>query len=223
VEVLPAFHPELSPNEPGDAPGAVTLLLIPRYDPAHPDAPVPDQSFLNTVCDYLDTRRLVTSEVFLRPPAYKPIWVSVGIRVVAGFSQAEVREAVKQRLLQFLSPLPSDPDQVLEDRAALFTPPLAGDRRKGWPLRTPVIALELLAEAGRVPGVMLIKEVQIAEGGLPSAPQISMRGLELPRVAGLSVNVGDAIDLNQLRGQGTPQPTAAVGFLPVPVIPEECN
>ena len=46
---------------------------------------------------------------------------------------------------------------------------------------------------------------------------------ELPRVAGLSVNVGDAIDLNQLRGQGTPPPTAAVGFLPVPVIPEECN
>ena len=58
----------------------------------------------------------VTSEVFLRPPAYKPVWVSVGIRVVAGFSQAEVREAVKQRLLQFLSPLPSDPDQVLEAR-----------------------------------------------------------------------------------------------------------
>jgi hypothetical protein len=48
-----------------------------------------------------------------------------------------------------------------------------------------------------------------------------MRGLDLPRVAGISVTVGDPLDLDQLRGQ-RPEITAAVGFVPVPVVPEEC-
>src|ERR1700752_3725384 len=48
VEVLPAFNPDLVPNEAGDAPGAVTLMLIPRNDPKQPDAPVADAIFLNT-------------------------------------------------------------------------------------------------------------------------------------------------------------------------------
>ena len=39
VEVLPAFNPELPPNAAGDAPGAVTLMVIPRSDPLQPDAP----------------------------------------------------------------------------------------------------------------------------------------------------------------------------------------
>jgi hypothetical protein len=68
VEVMPAFNPDLAPNTPGDAPGAVTLMLIPRSDPKQPDAPVPDDVFLNTVCRYLDPRRLVTTELFLRGP-----------------------------------------------------------------------------------------------------------------------------------------------------------
>ena len=52
VEVLPAFNPELGSNEPGDAPGAVTLMIIPKYDPLQPDAPLPDRLFLDTICAY---------------------------------------------------------------------------------------------------------------------------------------------------------------------------
>ena len=66
VEVLPAFHPDLVPNEPGDAPGVVTLMAIPRFDPGQPDAPRADRLFLNALCRYLDPRRLVTTELVLR-------------------------------------------------------------------------------------------------------------------------------------------------------------
>ena len=83
VDVLPAYHPDLSQNEPGDAPGVVTLMLIPRTDPLQPEAPRPDRFFINAVCDYLDARRLVTTELVLRGPVYKPVWISVGINVVA--------------------------------------------------------------------------------------------------------------------------------------------
>ncbi len=95
VEVLPAFNPNLSQNQPGDAPGAVTLMLVPKYDERHPNTPEPDQHFINAVCAYLDPRRLVTTEVFLRKPMYKPIWISIGFRAVAGGSIAQIREAIK--------------------------------------------------------------------------------------------------------------------------------
>jgi hypothetical protein len=36
IDVVPASSPEFGPNEPGDAPGAVTLLVLPRRDAAQP-------------------------------------------------------------------------------------------------------------------------------------------------------------------------------------------
>jgi hypothetical protein len=66
VEVLPAFHPDLVPAEPGAAPGVVTVLAIPRFDQGQPDAPRADRLFLNALCRYLDPRRLVTTELVSR-------------------------------------------------------------------------------------------------------------------------------------------------------------
>lgn len=240
VEIIPAFNPELVPNEPGDAPGAVTVMVIPSYDPIQPDAPVPDKLFLDAICSYLNTRRLITTEVFLRGPLYKGIWVSIGINVVAGISIAQVREAVKQAILQFLAPLPDSSTALLDQQAALLTTPQYADMQKGWPLRKPVADRELLAVASRVRGVLSVNDVLIAEGAGPRTAQIMMSGLELPRVLGISVTIGEPVSLDELRGQigtaGTGLPGGAGGgpgmpggsetpatmFLPVPVIPEEC-
>ena len=213
VEVLAAFSPELGSNEAGDAPGSVTLMIIPKYDNAQPDAPLPDRTFLDAICEYVDSRRLVTTEVFLRGPVYKQIWISIGIDVIAGRSVAEVREAVKQELLSFLSPLPG---AEVEDPASLA----ASDPLRGWPLRKAVVALELMAVASRVPGVSLVHKVLLAEGTKSAQDQIEMQGLELPRVAGISVAVGEPVDLSELRG--TASGSVARNIVPVPVIPDEC-
>ncbi|MFL5659498.1 MAG: baseplate J/gp47 family protein [Ktedonobacteraceae bacterium] len=226
VEVLPAFNPELTPNEPGDAPGTVTLMVIPKYDLVHPDTPSPDLLFLDAICSYLDTRRLVTTEVLLRGPVYKPIWISVGINVIAGFSIAQVREAVKKAFTDFLSPLPDTPGGELDSQTALLTASQSTNItnvQKGWPLRKSVAALELLAVASRVLGVLSIRGVLLAEGNSPPADQVAMNGLELPRVAGLLVTVGDPVGIDQLRGQGLAQPGPGGTFVPVPIIPEECK
>ena len=221
VDVIPAFNPELTPNAAGDAPGAVTLMLIPRTDPRQPDAPVPDDVFLNTICRYLDPRRLVTTELFLKGPAYKGIWISVGINVVAGVATAIVREAVKQTLLDFLAPLSKSAGTIGDSLTSLTTPSYASTQ-KGWPLCKSVTARELLAVASRVSGVLLVNDVFIAEGDKPKADQISISGLELPRVLGISVTIGDPMDLDQLRGQTTTVDTTVPQVVPVPVIPEEC-
>jgi len=221
VDVIPAYNPDVLQNEPGDAPGAVTLMVLPRTDPLQPDAPRPDRYFLDAICDYLDPRRLVTTEVILRGPVYHSIWISVGIAVVAGMAVAEVREAVAQALRDFLSPLPPDGVQTLEDVTSVLRAPQLAERRKGWPLRKRVVAAELEAVVNRVEGVLFVNSLLVAEGTGAAQPSIDMRGLDLPRVAGISVTVGDPLDLDQLRGQ-RPEITAAVGFVPVPVVPEEC-
>ncbi len=226
VEVIPAYNPQLRQNEPGDAPGAVTVMVIPKYDARQPDAPIPDRLFLDAVCNYLEPRRLVTTEVFIRGPKYKPIWISIGINVVAGASVAQVRESVKKALLRYLSPLPQKEDASSTSQSQTQT-----IRSSGWPLRKSVVDIELLAEANRVDGVLSVNNVLLAEGAGAAVSEIKVAGLELPQVAGLSVTTGDAADLDRFRGlvaavstgaaAGTTE-TAAPGFVSVPIIPKGC-
>jgi hypothetical protein len=89
------------------------------------------------------------------------------------------------------------------------------------------VAVELLAEATRVSGVLSVKTVLLAEDDGDAVQEVKMNGLELPRVAGISIAPGDATDLGQLRGQATSQTDqggqTAADFVSVPVIPEECS
>jgi hypothetical protein len=196
------------------------LLIIPRNDPKQPDAPVADAIFLNTICRYLDPRRLVTTELYLRGALYKPIWISAGINVVAGVATAEVREAVKRALLDFLAPIA--PSSGLTDSLTSLTTPTYASAQKGWPLSKAVTARELLAVASRVSGVLLVNDVLIAEDTKPSSDQIPMNGLELPRVLGISVSIGEPMDVDSLRGQTPVTTSTTTRIVPVPVIPEEC-
>jgi hypothetical protein len=220
VEVLPNYHPELSSRRGGDAAGAVTLMLVPTFDPVTPDAPSPSNDFLDTVCSYLDTRRLVTTEVFLRGPEYVGIWISIGIQVLPGINPAPVREAVKAAVLQFLAPIVGGPQQLPDDPAVLLNAPLSPSIYKGWPLGKPVISLEVMTIAGRTSGVEFVQEVLVAQSG-PAVAQVEITGLQLPRVLGISVTNGPALSLDELRG-GTTQ-AGPTGVAQLPVIPGECH
>jgi len=228
VEVIPAYHPHLS-LAPGDAPGMVTLMLIPSSDADNPNAPRPNQDFLEAVCAYLSPRRLVTTELYLTGPSYVAIWVSIGIQVLPGISIAETRDQVKRAIQQFLSPLPPERGQMPVD--TVLHEFASGP--KGWPLGKPVVNLELAAVASRVPGVMSIKDVLIAK--TDSAPPVNGRipitKLELPCLAGISVVVGDPLSMAQL-GNASPSdnlpgqpgtPGSGGASLPIPIIPEECR
>jgi hypothetical protein len=118
--------------------------------------------------------------------------------------------------------------EPLSDPASAFNPTQDTSRQNGWPLRKAVTDRELVAVASRVRGVLLVNDVKIAEGIKAYVPQIPMTGLELPRVAGISVTVGEPLDLDQLRGQAaaststTTPTTNRPKIVPVPVVPEEC-
>jgi predicted phage baseplate assembly protein len=223
VEVLPAFHPDVSTSRGGDAPGAITVMLIPTFDPVNPDAPSPSNDFLDTVCSYLDTRRLITSEVFLRGPDYVGIWVSVGIQILPGLNAGPVRDAVKAAILSFLAPTTGGPQRLPDDPAILLSTPQAV--YKGWPLGKSVITLELMTRAGRVSGVEFVQSVLLApDGATVSVAQVDFSGLQLPRVLGISVTDGDPLSLAELQGTtSTTGGATTTGAAQVPVIPQECT
>jgi predicted phage baseplate assembly protein len=198
ADVLPLVHPDFI-GVP--APGVVTVLLVPN-DPARPEAPEPDRLFLQAVCNYLEPRRVLTTEVHLRGPRYVAVWVAIGIDVEAGRDVAAVREDVKGAIREFLSPLRGGPEQ------------------KGWPLEKAVEDRELLARAARVNGVAKIRDVYLWSGSPTSIATIELQGLELPRLERLSVSVGPAEDLSAELSPAAPPPP--VKRVPVPVLPATC-
>ncbi len=223
VEVLPAWHPALSPGLPGDQPGVVTCLLIPRLDPRRPDYPLPNADFINTVCDHLAPRRLVTCEVLLRGPVYIGVWISVGIELHAGQSVATVRERVRTALRSHLAPLPAAVSGAV--------PPGVPGLEGGWPLFRAVSALELATVVARVEGVLGVTGLLLGDASGAQRENVAMQGLQLPLIAGLSVGVGDPVPLSDLMGHA---PGAGSGGdeasdapppprrLPVPKVPQEC-
>jgi hypothetical protein len=220
IDVLAAFNPQLTPNAPGDAPGAVTLMVVPRHDPDHPDAPQPDRPLIDAVCRYIEPRRLVTTEVFVRGPSYRSIWISVGIDVLPGVAGSEVTQRVRSELARFLAPVdPSLPPWYETAPPGVDQPYVHPER--GWPLRKPVVALELVAVASRVQGVDYVRALQLAEGGSAPVAQVDLAALELPRLLGVSVVAGDPLDLDQVRGL-TPEPPQPIPTLPVPLVPDSC-
>jgi hypothetical protein len=222
VDVLAAAHPNVAPLSVGSAPGAVTLMAIPRRDPVHGDAPRADRPFLAALCSYLDPRRLVTTELVLRGPDYVGIWISIGIEVAGGFSLAEVAEGVKSRIRRYLSPLPA-PDIPIPQLPMLYGPDIDPALR-GWPLGRAVHGRAILAEAARAPGVVEVADALLAPGNGPATDSVELSGLQLPEILGISVVAGSPLSLDVLRGAasaGTPAATDA-GRLPVPILAESC-
>lgn len=198
IEVLPLLHPDI----PGvESPGLVTVLVIPRFDPVQPSAPRPDRMFLDAVCRHLDDRRLVTTEVHVRGPVYVPIVVSIGIEVEAGRSLPPIREAVQRAIRTFLAPIDT------------------GDE-PGWELGKAVDRLEIWTAAAKVDGVAKVVDVVLGDGSSPDpVARVVLADLQLPHLAGLSVQSGDAAPIDDLRGK--PFVTDRV-VLPIPAVPEEC-
>lgn len=206
VEVLPLFHPELRDDQ--QAPGVVTLLVIPRSDPLRPSAPSPDRQFLTAVCRWLEPRRLITTELHVRGPVYQPIWVSVGVVSLPGQVPTIVDQAVAAAIRAFLSPLTGG---LPEPGASTGT---------GWPLGVAVRAQDIEAVATRVPGVRYVDSVIMAAsyaGGAVVSPlqTVPMTGLQLPD-ATVFANSGPAID-----PASSAQPIRP-SSVPVPVVPPNC-
>jgi predicted phage baseplate assembly protein len=201
VEVLPLFHPSRSESSPG----VVTLLAVPKYDALRPRWPTPDRLFLQTVCNHLDPRRLITTEIYVRGPAYLDVYLTVGIRVREGHFRDVVIQDVRTRLEEYLSALPP-----------------GGPDAEGWPLSRRLMKKDLEATITRVAGVEYVQSMQMGAGSGFDIEFRDLSGLQLPRLAKLSVREGEAESLAQLLGETAPEDGAPVEVVPAPVSRIKC-
>lgn len=200
AEVLPLFHPD-TPQE--RAAGVTSVVVLPDEDVRSPEAPMPDIGLLRRVAAYLDARRLVTAELYVIPPEYVRVAVSVSVQVQAGYQVDAVRRWTEQILHQYLSAVPPQ-----------------GPDGGGWPLGRSVRAAELEAVVVQVEGVEYAVGTRLAR--LDPAPVeldvVQLSSWQLPEVATITV-VADP--------SGAPDPTVPAqepvpDTVPVPLPVEVC-
>ncbi len=203
IDVLPLFSPGPPPQD--GVPGVVTLMVVPLTDAVNPLWPTPDRLFLGRICDFLDTRRLVTTEIYVQGPQYVSVYVSVGIAVQAGYFPDLVRQAVTTGLQNYLSSMRG-----------------RGPTGGGWPLRKKLLSKDLEAAATRIDGVEYVDSLELGVNNATLITEYDFTGLQLPRLDGLSVVAGSAQPLASVLGTVVQPAQPGVSIVPVPVIKAKC-
>lgn len=203
AECLPLFHPRQL--EVPEAAGVVSVVVWPREDRLHPNAPVPDRTVLRAVCERLDERRLVTTEVYVIPPTYRKVAVAVGLEVKPGYGVDAVRRWVELVLRQYLAPLPP-----------------YGPTGAGWPLGRRVHGPELEAAALQVEGVEYLEGLNVAgldaDGVTWKPGTVALQRHEVAELAAITVVEGEPL----APGAGLGPEASTDKPVPVPVIRETC-
>jgi hypothetical protein len=209
AEVLPRHKPH---ERVDGVPGTVTLIVLPAYDPLHPDQPTPDREMLRRVCAHLEPRRLVTTELYVTPPQYVRLSCSVAVEPDAGTGEETLRRHVELALRQHLAPLPP-----------------YGPDGAGWPFGRDVRDRDCEAAVLRVQGVRLVNEVLIVGEAIsrtgtrtPVTRTLPLLPWQLPVLLEVRVAIGADAVAEPLPPLDTEPDTVAVDAMPVPVGKEEC-
>ncbi|TGD76175.1 putative baseplate assembly protein [Mangrovimicrobium sediminis] len=122
ARALPLYHPDY----PGiDVPGVVSVLVVPDVEG---DAPVPSEGTVQTVCAYLNQRRLLTSELYVMGPTYSTVVVRAQLVAEDTADLAALKSLALESLDLYFHPLhggeQSDPQLPVDD------PERSGG---GWP------------------------------------------------------------------------------------------
>jgi Baseplate J-like protein len=165
-------------------PGAVTVHIVPSVprDPARPDlvpAPRPDPGMVCEVAARLATARLITSEVFVRAPAYRVVRLRVDLFGDPA-DRAQVSTVVATALRRYLDPL------------------VGGDEETGWPFGEALRPSALLRAAQQAVGDLAgVGAVAIGiDGAAPdeTCADVPLRPGELPEAREIRTRLVPAVD-----------------------------
>jgi hypothetical protein len=206
AEVLPRFDPR---TKQSPAAGIVTVVVWPAQDAQRPNAPLPDRDLLACVCAWLDARRLVTTELYVVPPTYRKVAVSVAVKVKPGFGVEAVRAWVELVIRQYLAPLPP-----------------YGPSGGGWPLGRRVYGPELEAAALQVEGVEYVEKLRLS--GWVESTQMWAEGAvvldawEVPELTEIAVVETQPGEDAPVPGKQLTPPATPLVPVPIPTLKEEC-
>lgn len=137
-------------------PGIVNLILVPQINTLSIKQPVPDESLVQEVRQYLAERRVATiQELKIIAPIYVPVAVVVDVAIrplQLGEDENELkdnlRETIKHRVIGFLHPV------------------LGGPNGKGWEIGQGISLIELYPVVEGVDGVLFINSMSFIGGGV---------------------------------------------------------
>jgi len=166
AKAIPLMHP----NFPGiDAPGVVTVLIVPD---APGPAPKPSEALAQTVCAYLDKRRLLTTELYVIGPTYVGVDIRVGVVGAPDADAAVLAQQAEDALRAYFHPLTGGADGL------------------GWPFGGSIFYGETYRRA-LVDGVERLSELVVTLDGVEQPPcqDISLPRGALIRVDAVTVSV----------------------------------
>jgi hypothetical protein len=108
---------------------------------------VPSNGTLQTVCAYLDQRRLLTAEVYVIPPTYHLVMIQGQATAQNTADLAELNDAIATALLTYLHPL------------------TGGDDGTGWPFGGTIYYSRVFQLIMNIPGVQSIQTLTISLDG----------------------------------------------------------
>ena len=165
IKVKPNFNPNMPSLK---LPGQITIIVLPQPPPrkAFPSAAPPEASegFLKTIRRHIDTRRQVTTDVFVIGPRYKPVAVSCRVFLKKRSSETSARENIDRALREFFHPVFGGPDKGL-----------------GWPFGRSVFPSEVSQLLAKLPEVDYVLGVKLND--LKVGASLTLRYDELPTAA----------------------------------------
>ncbi len=128
-------------------PGQVYVLVVPRV-PRPEEYLSPEQLELSgdtitALKAHLDERRLLTTRLDVRSPAYQWVKVKVKLRAVPGFNAEMLQAEVLRRLYRFLNPLTGGPDG------------------KGWPFDRDLFTSDVYQCLQGTPGIQFVQAIEM--------------------------------------------------------------
>ena len=146
--------PLRNPAYPGRAvPGCVSVVIVadgPLGDALTPvqPPPVPPEALIEQVATYLETRRIVTSEVFVVAPCWRVVEVRLRVIALRDAAAGQVRDDCIRAVNAFLIP-------------RLATPPAPLRFGHGF------YPFEVLAAVSRAPRVRAVSDIMLTVDGKP--------------------------------------------------------
>lgn len=169
VHAIADYHPKMSCIPVS---GSITLVVIP-FCPFN--KPMPSAALLTTVQNYLERRRLLTSEVHVVAPHYSTITVTAELHPKAEVNRRQLMQSAHAALEKYFHPLQG------------------GAEGKGWPIGRAVYRSELLALLNELDGVLYVSDLSWQ---LNDKPASRCGNLELC-CTGLLVSGNHTITINQ--------------------------
>jgi predicted phage baseplate assembly protein len=160
---LPLAHPD----HPGvEVPGAITIVIVPDAEIEDPN-PKPSADLTGRVCRYLDERRLLATELYVKGPEYQSIKVEARVAAQPYAAFDDVERKVIAAINEYLDPLGRklSKQNAAGADSSQSTATGGAQRERGWKIGDNLFPTNLIGVIQRVQDVVFVRSFSLIVNG----------------------------------------------------------